>query len=120
MADMIRSAAEWFESKRLLHLTVPATYRAANSMIDHDIDATLSTENRTVVDSSGQFITIQTRSFVIAVSQYSATPKRDDRITVTEGGISRTYVVASPTPNDAVWVWADRANLTRKVFAVPA
>jgi len=119
MADMIRSAAEWFEGKRVAHMSVPVTYRAAGTLIDRPCDATVSTDSRTVVDAAGQFVTIQTRSFVIAVSQLPSAPKRDDRITLSEGGVTKTYLVASPSASDPVWVWADRANITRKITAVP-
>jgi len=120
MADMIRDAAAWFEGKRLAHMSVPIVYRAADSLIDVACDATVSTSTRSVMDSAGQFITVQVRTFVIAVSQYSAVPRRDDRITITEGGVAKTYFVASATPGDPVWLWGDRANLTRKISAIPA
>ena len=119
MADMIRSGAEWFEGKRIAHMTVPVLYRATDALVSRECDATVFTDTRTVIDAAGQFVIIQTRVFVIAVSQLPTAPRRDDRITITEGGVTRIYIVASPTANDPVWVWGDRANLTRKITATP-
>lgn len=120
MADMIRMGAEWFEEKRVAYMTVKVLYRAAGTLIDRECDATVSTDVRTVMDAAGQFVTIQTRSFVISVAQLPTPPKRGDRITIAEAGVTRVYSVATPQPNDPPWTWADRANLTRKITAVPA
>lgn len=120
MGDMIRDAASWFEEKRLAHMAVPVLYRAAGSFVDVECDATVYTATRSMMDAAGQFITIQSRVFVIAVSQYSAIPRKDDRITLTEGGVTKTYVVAAVPASDPVWLWGDRANLTRKITTIPA
>ena len=101
-------------------MAVPVLYRAGGTLVDRECDATVFTDTRTVVDAAGQFMTIQTRAFIISVSQLPTAPRRDDRITITEDGFTRVYIVSTPTPNDPVWVWGDRANLTRKITATPA
>lgn len=120
MADMIRDGATWFEAKRRAHMTVPVLYRYAGTNVDIACLATVSTAVRTVMDAAGQYVTIENRTFVISTSDLPSVPKRDDRITLTEGGMTKAYIVASPQPGERVWTWGDRFHQCRRITTVPA
>jgi len=120
MADMIRDGASWLEGKRRAHMAVTVVYRAGGSLVDISLLATVSTANRTVMDAAGQYVTVQTRTFTVSTADLPDTPKRDDKITLTEGGVTRSYIVASSVPGEPVWSWGDRLHLCRKITAVPA
>jgi len=120
MADMIRTGAAWLEGKRVAHATTPVVYRYDGTAVDLPCDATVANDERQVMDSSGALITIQVRSFIIATAQLTDPPKKGDRITIVEGGVTKVYAVASASPMEKHWVWGDSFELTRKISTVPA
>jgi hypothetical protein len=119
MADMIRTGAKWFEGKRVAHATTSVIYRYDGTATDIPCNATVSTDTRQNIDAAGALITIQIRTFLIAVSQLANPPKRSDRITMVEEGVTKVYSVASLDPRDKHWTWGDAFELTRKITAIP-
>lgn len=119
MADMIRTGAKWFEGKRRAHAVTSVVYRYDGTVVDIPCDATVSTDTRQNIDAAGALITIQIRTFLIAVSQLANPPKRGDRITMVEEGVTKVYSVASLDPRDKHWTWGDAFELTRKITAIP-
>ena len=119
MADMIRTGAKWFEGKRVAHATTSVIYRYDGTATDIPCNATVSTDTRQNIDAAGALITIQIRTFLIAVSQLANPPKRGDRITMVEEGVTKVYSVASLDPRDKHWTWGDAFELTRKITAIP-
>ena len=119
MADMIRTGAKWLEGKRLAHATTSVVYRYDGTNVDIPCDATIATDTRQNIDSAGALITIQIRTFLIAVSQLANPPKKGDRITLVEEGVTKVYSVASLDPRDKHWTWGDAFELTRKITAIP-
>lgn len=119
MADMIRTGAKWFEGKRVAHATTSVIYCYDGTATDIPCNATVSTDTRQNIDAAGALITIQIRTFLIAVSQLANPPKRGDRITMVEEGVTKVYSVASLDPRDKHWTWGDAFELTRKITAIP-
>lgn len=114
MADMMATAAAWFESQRRSHLSVDAEYYKLGSVTPVDCVVTVVTGKWDAMNAAGQMVRVQTKDIFVPVADYSDEPQRGDRI-VTGGG---TYEVVVPPGMDQCWLWSDVANKLRRVHCM--
>lgn len=115
MADMMASAAKWFEQQRKRHLTIPVQYRVGGSSHPIVCQATLAVGRWDAVNTAGQVVRTETRDFVIANDELHVTPQRGDTITVVEENVETVCKVMVPDGQDQAWRWSDRSQAARRI-----
>jgi hypothetical protein len=118
MADIMATAASWFESQRQQYLTVPVDYRIAGTGHPIPCRATVVIGRWESVNSAGQVVRMETRDFIIASSELHHTPERGDTITLVEGPIEAVCKVVIPEGNDQAWRWSDRSHTVRRIHTM--
>ena len=105
MADMMKSAAAWVESKRLAALSSSVTYsRGTNSIT---LDATRARSVFEQVESDGTITRLETADWIVGTTDMTlGVPAVDDTIVQTEGTTAYTFTVMSPG-GEPPWRWSD-------------
>lgn len=109
MGDMLATGTAWFESMRVLFMTVPVTY--CRGAATAEVRATIG---RTVFEVSreyGVFEKYISRDYIIAAGELilnndPVLPARGDQIRETQDGKIYMYEVMAPG-NEPCWRWSD-------------
>lgn len=118
MADMMQSAATWFEAQRIKHLSFPVRYFQAGISYPLTCMATLVIGKWDAVNAAGQVVRMETRDFMISTADLPYEPKRNDQIVANENGIETTYRVIVPEGMQQAWRWTDRNNTLRRIHTM--
>ena len=110
MQDLIGQGAAFFRKVAREHLSVMVQYRAVGSVVPRDVPAMATTTRHETIDPTGQLVRIESRDFYVNLDDYSAVPKKGDRV-YAEGNV---YEVFAPFSTNA-WQWADRQQRIRKI-----
>ena len=114
MADMMATAATWFESQRREHLSQTATYTPLTGSAA-TATVTIVTGKWDVMDAAGQMVRVQTKDIFVPVADYATEPVRGDRIETADGD---TYEVVVPPGRGQCWMWADMGDTLRRVHCM--
>lgn len=115
MPDMMATAATWFESQRVAHLSQLGMYIPLSGMPVVDIPMTIVTGKWDVMDAAGQMVRVQTKDIFVPSADYSTEPVRGDRIVTADGD---TYEVVVPPGRGQCWVWSDVGDTLRRVHCM--
>jgi len=118
MADIMATAAAWFEQQRQQHLTVPIEYRIAGTGHPIPCRATVVIGRWESVNAAGQVVRMETRDFIVADNELHHTPARGDTITFREGPVEALCKVVIPDGNDQAWRWSDRSHTVRRIHTM--
>lgn len=118
--DISRTGNRWLNEMRVAWLSVDVSIvPPGGGAARTGIPATVSATNRTVMDSNGLFVSIQSRAFLISREDLPEEPVRGMRLTLVEDGRTLVYEAAPPTDGDVVWQWSDRTQTLRKINFTP-
>jgi hypothetical protein len=118
MQDLLAKGAAWFEGQRREHLAVNVSYQSQSETTPRTCRATLVIGMWEQMDSSGQLIRVETRDFYVHVDDLPIIPKRGDVVTMSDGGVDRTYEVTIPGGANAPWRWSDRLQTIRRIHTM--
>lgn len=116
MADMMATAATWFESQRRAHLSQSATYLPLAGIPYTGILVTIVTGKWDVMDAAGQMVRVQTKDIFVPVADYPEEPVRGDRIYI--DGTEETYEVVVPPGRGQCWMWSDVGDKLRRIHCM--
>lgn len=114
MQDVLATGSDWFEAQRREHLAATVEYRPLVGLA-RSCRATLVVGRWEAVTKDGQVVRMETRDFLIHRDELTQSPKRGDKIAVTENGIDKLYEVSIPAGMDNPWRWSDRSESLRRI-----
>lgn len=106
---MLEQAAAWLESRRAEHLAVPVCYRRRSGE-EVMVNAALGRTLFQAEDQYGITVRVESRDFLIALSELGAIPERDDKIEYN----GRVYEVLAPN-GEPCWRWSGTTHTTCRI-----
>ncbi len=106
---MLEQAAAWLEANRSAHLTVPVLYRRKGGG-EATVKAALGRTPFRAEDQYGVTVWVESRDFLIALSELGALPERGDKIEYN----GRMYEVLAPN-GEPCWRWSGTTHTTCRI-----
>lgn len=106
---MLEQAAAWLESRRAEHLAVQVRYRRRSGE-EVAVAAALGRTLFQAEDQYGVTVRVESRDFLIALSELGTPPERGDKIEY----CGRIYEVLAPN-GEPCWRWSGTTHTTCRV-----
>ena len=110
MANVIKTGSDWLMAKLKSKAGTTVSLKRA-SAVTSGVTATVGSSTHQQIDELGGVVFWESRDYLIDAADYAfggqtSEPKRGDRITETQDGVTHTYEVMGESGSVA-WRWSD-------------